>query len=160
VLDDVMLARRVKRAGWHIDLLDGGVAVQCRMYGSFGAIWRGFSKNLYAFYGQSPIATLIAVAARLAIFVAPPLMVIIGALARWPMSDIILALAAYLMVVAMRMIVAARIGTDGTGLHDLPAWWSALLHPVAEAMHCAITLNSMRWGLRRHTTWKGRIYQV
>ncbi|HKD75347.1 MAG TPA: glycosyltransferase family A protein, partial [Ktedonobacterales bacterium] len=159
VLDDVMLARRVKRAGYCIDLLDGGAAVQCRMYDSFGAIWRGFSKNLYAFYGQSPVATLIAVGVRLALFVAPSLLAIAGVLARWPAPHIILALAAYLLAVAMRLLLAARVGTIGTDPRDISIWWSALLHPVAEAMHCAITLNSMRWGLRRHLTWKGRTYQ-
>ena len=158
VLDDVMLARRVKAAGWRMDLLDGGTAVRCRMYDSFGAIWRGFSKNLFDFYGRSPFFTLLAVALHFALFVAPPVLAL-GALALHA-SPLFVALPAiaYFAVVTMRLLEAVRVGAEGTDLRGVAGWWSALAHPVAEGIHCAITLNSLRWGLRGQLDWKGRTY--
>ena len=158
VLDDVTLARRVKAAGWRGDLLDGGASVRCRMYHSFGDIWRGFSKNLFDFYGRSPLITVVAVAAHGALFVAPPLLALAGALLHWPALFVALSLVAYGEAVTLRLLLAARVGDKGTRLRDGAAWWSALVHPAAEAIHCAITLNSMRWGLTHHLTWKGRAY--
>ncbi len=159
VLDDVTLARRVKAAGWRADLLDGGHAVRCRMYDSLGAIWRGFSKNLFDFYGRSPLVTIAAVLARLALFVAPLPLALAGTIAHWPAGTVALLWAAYAGAVAMRLAVAWRVGAQGTDLCDAGAWLSALLHPLAEALHCAITLSSLRWGMSRHLQWKGRDYR-
>jgi chlorobactene glucosyltransferase len=158
VLDDVELARRVKAAGWQEDLLDGGHAVTCRMYDSFDAIWRGFSKNLYDFYGRSPLFTLIAVLAQIALYVAPLPLALVAALLRQPPALVALPLAAYALAVLMRLALAARIGTVGTDLRAPAAWLSALLHPIGIALQCAITLNALRWGLAGHITWKGRTY--
>lgn len=158
VLDDVELARRVKAAGWQEDLLDGGQAVQCRMYDSFGAIWRGFSKNLYDFYGRSPLFTLLAVIFQFALYVAPPVLALVALLLRWAPLLVALPLASYVLGVAMRLAVAARVGACGTDLRRPAGWLSTVLHPVGMALQCAITLNSMRWGLLGRMAWKGRTY--
>lgn len=160
VLDDVALARRVKAAGWRMDLLDGGRGVRCRMYTGLGPIWRGFSKNLYDFYGRNVLVTVLAVVARLAIFGAPPVLVVVGLVRQWPPLLIVLPLAAYLAAVSMRLLLAARVGDAGTSLGSMAAWGSALLHPLGELFECAMTLNSMWWGLRGHMVWKGRIYSL
>jgi chlorobactene glucosyltransferase len=158
VLDDVELARRVKAAGWQEDLLDGGQAVQCRMYDGFGAIWRGFSKNLYDFYGRSPIATLLAVVVQMALYVAPLVLASVALLLHLAPLLVALPLATYALAVAMRLMVAARVGACGTDLRRPAGWLSALLHPIGMALQCAITLNSMRWGLLGRIVWKGRTY--
>jgi chlorobactene glucosyltransferase len=158
VLDDVELARRVKAAGWQEDLLDGGQAVQCRMYDGFGAIWRGFSKNLFDFYGRSPVATLLAVIVQVALYVAPPVLAVMALLVHWSGILVALPLATYALAVGMRLAVAARVGAPGTNLRRPAGWLSAALHPIGMALQCAITLNSMRWGLTGRMAWKGRTY--
>jgi cellulose synthase/poly-beta-1,6-N-acetylglucosamine synthase-like glycosyltransferase len=51
VLEDVALAQRVKRAGYSIWFGSGQGTVRVRMYRSFGAMWQGWTKNLYLLMG-------------------------------------------------------------------------------------------------------------
>ncbi|HEY0702288.1 MAG TPA: glycosyltransferase [Candidatus Acidoferrales bacterium] len=53
VLEDVALARRVKRAGYSIYFTAPMGTVQTRMYRSFPAMWEGWTKNLYPLIGGS-----------------------------------------------------------------------------------------------------------
>ncbi len=115
-LDDVELARRVKAAGWHMALLGGGEAVQCRMYSSFTQIWCGFSKNLFDFHGRSPVFTLIAVAAQSLLYVAPPVLGVAALAVRAPWPLAALPFATYALAVLMRLLLAARTGGAGTDL--------------------------------------------
>ena len=51
VLEDVALARRVKQAGFRLHFASGQGIAQTRMYRSFGAMWQGWTKNLYLLLG-------------------------------------------------------------------------------------------------------------
>ena len=51
VLEDVALARRLKRGGHRIWFASGRGVVRVRMYRSFRAIWEGWRKNLYPLLG-------------------------------------------------------------------------------------------------------------
>jgi cellulose synthase/poly-beta-1,6-N-acetylglucosamine synthase-like glycosyltransferase len=51
VLEDVALARRVKKAGFRIWFTSGAGIVRVRMYRSFSAMWEGWKKNLYQLMG-------------------------------------------------------------------------------------------------------------
>jgi len=53
MLEDVALARLVKRAGSGLYFASGLGVVRTRMYRSFGAMWEGWTKNLYALIGGS-----------------------------------------------------------------------------------------------------------
>jgi len=71
ILEDVLLARKVKAAGYHMIFVDALNVVRCRMYRSFGEVWNGFSKNLYAFYNYALPFALLGLLLNLALFVAP-----------------------------------------------------------------------------------------
>lgn len=51
VLEDVALARRVKEAGFRLHFASGEGIARTRMYRSFGAMWQGWTKNLYLLLG-------------------------------------------------------------------------------------------------------------
>ena len=51
VLEDVALARRVKKAGFRIWFSSGFGMVRVRMYRSFSAMWEGWKKNLFQLMG-------------------------------------------------------------------------------------------------------------
>ncbi|MGB8523790.1 MAG: glycosyltransferase, partial [Candidatus Acidiferrales bacterium] len=59
ILEDVALARRVKCAGYGIYFTAPIGAVRTRMYRSFGAMWQGWTKNLYPLMGGKPTAALV-----------------------------------------------------------------------------------------------------
>jgi GT2 family glycosyltransferase len=51
ILEDVELARRAKRAGFRVHFASGKHIVRTRMYRTFGAMWQGWTKNLYPLVG-------------------------------------------------------------------------------------------------------------
>jgi glycosyltransferase involved in cell wall biosynthesis len=53
ILEDVALARNVKRCGYKIFFAAGNEIVRTRMYRSLGAMWQGWTKNLYPLFGGS-----------------------------------------------------------------------------------------------------------
>lgn len=58
LLDDVVLARRAKQAGYGIYFTSPIGVVRTRMYRSFPAMWQGWTKNLYLLIGASPARLL------------------------------------------------------------------------------------------------------
>ncbi len=59
ILEDVALARRVKQAGYAIYFTAPIGVVRTRMYRSFGAMWQGWTKNLYPLVGGKPSSVLL-----------------------------------------------------------------------------------------------------
>ncbi|MHB8486325.1 MAG: glycosyltransferase family 2 protein [Candidatus Acidiferrales bacterium] len=51
VLEDVALARRAKLAGFRLHFASGQGIARTRMYRTFGAMWQGWTKNLYLLLG-------------------------------------------------------------------------------------------------------------
>src|SRR5580700_7596055 len=62
ILEDVALARRVKGAGYGIYFTAPIGTVRTRMYRSFGAMWQGWTKNLYPLMGGKPTSVLVEIA--------------------------------------------------------------------------------------------------
>lgn len=59
IVEDVALARRVKREGYRIYFAAPIGIVRTRMYRSFAAMWQGWTKNLYPLMGGGLRSTLI-----------------------------------------------------------------------------------------------------
>ena len=59
ILEDVALARRVKQQGYGIYFTAPIGIVRTRMYRSFGAMWQGWTKNLYPLMGGSPMPVFV-----------------------------------------------------------------------------------------------------
>src|SRR6202166_2343907 len=51
VLEDVALARLAKQADVRLHFASGHGIIRVRMYGTFGAMWQGWTKNLYPLMG-------------------------------------------------------------------------------------------------------------
>ena len=62
ILEDVALARRVKSQGYGIYFTAPMGIVRTRMYRSFGAMWQGWTKNLYLLAGGSAKSVLLELA--------------------------------------------------------------------------------------------------
>jgi GT2 family glycosyltransferase len=143
VLEDVELARAVKRAGGRIALADGSAVAHCRMYGSWPELVDGYTKSLWASFG-SPLAASAVVLLLLFVFTLPALALVAG----WLISPAaaLLGAAGYAAGVGGRA-VAAR-ATAGRIFPD------ALGHPLSVLLFGWLVLRSYR--RRRTVTWKGR----
>ena len=129
VLEDVALARAVKRSGGRIALADGSRLAACRMYTSWAELRDGYTK--------SASAAAAAVVPLLLLYLLPPALL---ATAPWPMA------VAVALGIAGRL-VAARV----SGARLLP---DCLLHPVSIALFAYLVARSVAG--RGRVTWKGR----
>jgi hypothetical protein len=143
VLEDVELARAVKRAGGRIALADGSAVATCRMYGSWRDLVDGYSKSLWASFG-SPIAAAGVVLILGFAFTVPALALLAG----WLIAPAVAALGAvgYAAGVAGRVLAARATGGR--------AWPDALGHPLSVLLFGWLVVRSYRH--RRTVTWKGR----
>jgi cellulose synthase/poly-beta-1,6-N-acetylglucosamine synthase-like glycosyltransferase len=133
ILEDIELARAVKRTGGRIALADGSDLATCRMYTSWRDLTDGYSKSLWASFG-SPAGAVAVVTLLLALYVALPLT------GTW------WGLAGYLLGVAGRVVSARTTGGR--------AWPDALAHPVSVLLFAWLVARSFR--RRGRVTWKGR----
>ena len=154
ILEDVLLARAVKATGLRMIFVDAQDLVRCRMYHSFGEVWAGFSKNLFAFYNYALPFALVGLMLNILLFIVPPLL-IITALFDITNTTLLLATGAYLLAVLMRVLLTLRFTHTQRGIMLLLCF----LHPISIALECLILLNSIRWHYRKEgTVWKGRRY--
>ncbi|MFG2055792.1 glycosyltransferase [Micromonospora sp. NPDC048930] len=146
VLEDIGLARAVKRAGGRIALADGSRLAACRMYETWPQLRDGYTKSLWASFGH-PVAAAVVVALLLLLYTAPPLIAVV-LLARAAPLESMVALVAYSLGVAGRVVTARATGGR--------AWPDALAHPVSVGLLGWLTLRSYHLRKRRRLTWRGR----
>lgn len=150
VLEDVALARHVKRRGHRIAFVDGADLVAARMYTDLAAIRRGWTKNLYRLRGRRPLAALSAVA-ELGLTGVWPGVAALGAPAFGPPGTGWLAGLAFALVLLGEAVFRARRGED---------WRWSLTAPLGAALVAGFLLESatrdwlgvgVRWKDRRYT---------
>jgi len=159
IIEDVELARRVKTSGGRLLFLRGAEWVRTRMYASFGALWRGWTKNLYLLYGRQAGRILATVAAMWFLDLLPLLLaVVLGMIMVLRQSGALPALAVTVCVLlltcrhAFYAVQLKRLGFH-RGLVGLRTLGVALLS--------VLLLNSARiyyWG--GTVQWKGRSYSA
>lgn len=155
ILEDVLLARATKAAGYRMIFVDALQLVRCRMYHSFADVWSGFSKNLFAFYNYSLPFALVALILNLLLFVVPLLLLLLSPFVHLSNMLFLAALGAYLLVVLMRLLLTVRFVRTRRVLMLVLSF----LHPLAILLECLIVLNSIRWRYSKQgIVWKGRSY--
>jgi hypothetical protein len=146
VLEDIELARAVKRSGGRIALADGSALAICRMYDSWAGLRDGYGKSLWAVFG-SPLGAAAVLTLLLLLYTAPPLAAVVAALAGAP-AVAVAAGAAYALGVAGRVVTARATGGR--------AWPDALAHPVSVTLLGWLTVRSYHLRRRRRLSWRGR----
>jgi hypothetical protein len=146
VLEDIGLARTIKRSGGRIALADGSRLATCRMYRSWPELTAGYTKSLWASFG-SPSAASAVVVTLLLLYAAPPVAAAVLLAAGEP-GPALIATAAYALGVAGR-VVAATV-TGGRSLPD------ALAHPVSIGVFGWLVARSFRLRRRGRLSWRGR----
>jgi glycosyltransferase involved in cell wall biosynthesis len=145
--DGVNLARRMKRAGFPIGIVDGQDLATCRMYLGFRASWRGFARNAYEALG-SPVALIIMATLNLALFVLP--------FVALPWSALAGARSTAAWGLAVLVVLALRFGLAWRFRHP---WWIALATPVAILALTGIQAESyLRYRTGRSVLWRDRAY--
>jgi chlorobactene glucosyltransferase len=155
IVDDVNLAMTVKRAGHRHRGIRAEDSVAVRMYRGFREVFDGFTKNTaFVFQGGKTLLVLaIAIVASGLAALLPPVVLAAAAFgAAIPRIDVLLAGAATLLAIAMRVVVARAVGDP---------LWPAPTHAFMAAIWTGIIARSLfrRFVLRR-VVWRGRRYDA
>ncbi|WP_433800919.1 glycosyltransferase [Actinomycetospora sp. CA-084318] len=137
VLDDIALARAVRRAGGRTGVGDGSALATCRMYDSGRDLHAGYRKSLWAAFG-SPVGAVGVAAALLVVYVLPPAAALTGSR---------VGAAGYLAGVAGRVLAARFTATTR---------WDAVAHPLSVVTTLGLLVSSWVGRVRGTLTWKGR----
>lgn len=141
VVEDVVLARRVKASGQRLRMVDGNRLVGCRMYRNWPEVRDGFAKNILSGHAGSVIFLGASTIFHWVVFVLPWLL--------WPLNGWFAALAA-----------------AGVGVRALTAAFTrqrvvdALFMPVSVVMMTVIAGRAVWWHYHGGPLWKGRVARV
>ncbi len=157
IVEDMALSRLVKGAGYRYRLAEGFALMTTRMYGSFGEIWGGWTKNFYAgLHGRKDVVAA-SVVYLLLTGVTP--FVLLG-------TAIGLAAAGSLhlgLLIVSAASVAALLGYRLAAIRitSPPSLLSVLLHPIEALLLVVIILESARRAASgTPVVWKGRPYDA
>ena len=143
VLDDLALARAVRRSGGRTGVADGSGLATCRMYDSGADLREGYRKSLWAAFG-SPAGAVAVGAALALVYVLPPAAALAGSRT---------GAAGYAAAVAGRVLAGRFVGpasrSDGAG-------WDAAAHPLSILAVLGLVVSSWVGRVRGTLRWKGR----
>jgi hopene-associated glycosyltransferase HpnB len=149
VIDDVALARALKRTGSRTFLGLGDLADSVRPYDSLGALWQMIARSAYAQLRRNPLVLAGTVVGLAVVFVVPPVATVVGLVGSsapvWGCGA-----AAWLLMAATFMPMLRYYG------QPLAA---AFLLPATATLYLAMTIDSARQHhLGPGAAWKGRTY--
>lgn len=142
IIEDIVMARRIKSAGLRLRMADGAGLIACRMYTRWAGVRDGYAKNIIAGYGGRVLFLGLATAFHWLVFLAPWLWLIFGLLPAW------LVLALIALGIGARALTAVFTRQR---VHD------ALLMPVSVLLMTVIAARAVWWQVRYGgPQWKGR----
>ncbi|MFD5863009.1 glycosyltransferase [Streptomyces chartreusis] len=149
VIDDVALARAVKRGGGHIWLGLAERVDSVRPYPRLGDLWRMVSRSAYAQLRHSPVVLAGTVAGLALVYLVPPAALIAG-LASGDMATAACGGLAWLVMTGTYVPMLRYYGQ--------PLWLAPLL-PFTAFLYLLMTVDSavQHYG-GRGAAWKGRTY--
>lgn len=151
VAEDVQLARRIRRSGGRVLLLDGARFVAVHFYHGFREAWRGLAKSVFAALEYRLLITAL-------------LFALYGALFLWPVWRVALGIQLGVWdtgfwLAAIQMLLNAGLWYTVAIQFRLPRR-TAIFYPLTIALLIAILLDSISQVLIRGVAWKGRVYHV
>lgn len=144
VIDDIALARLVRRAGFATEAVRADELVRVRMYHGLRESVEGFTKNAYAAFGNRLGVAVFLLVAMIVFHLGPFVMAATGDR---------LAIATVAVIVATRLLLFSAF--------RYPLWSALLMHPVMIVLWSWIVMRSIWFsGFRRQLRWRGRTYDT
>lgn len=149
VVEDVFLAKTVKRAGYRTGLVNGSEIVTCKMYWNFKETFEGFSKNFYPGMSYNPVTMIAFLSHFFLLYVAPVFFVLFAIVTQNLNIELL-----WIPIAQVGIITIIRTMITFSFSMPLYQLW---LHPLSAALAIGIGINSVRWS-RSKIEWKGRSY--
>ncbi|MDR4988014.1 MAG: glycosyltransferase family 2 protein [Bacteroidales bacterium] len=136
-VEDIAIARYLKRHGMRLQTLLSGGQVTCRMYASLKEALHGFSKNVLAFFGNNPLVAILIV-----------LITTVGVVPLYLSMGVKAVFLYFLFTLVLRMIVSAA--SKQNILHNV------VTAPLQQLVFCTMVATAIYKRTKRRNTWKGR----
>ena len=154
IIEDIDLARLMKRRGHRVLMQDGRALFSTRMYSGWTTLWPGIAKNLVDMLG-GPAATIATVVIALTLAWATVLLPAVD-LAGCIRGGTDACLAAVPALIGSAAAFGLHIA--GTTYFRIPLGYG-LLFPLGYTAGALIALDSLRWRMIGRVRWKGRVYR-
>jgi chlorobactene glucosyltransferase len=154
IVEDVDLARLMKRRGHRVLMQNGAALLSTRMYTGWATLWPGIAKNLCHMLG-GPAATLATVVAGVTLAWATVLVPAID-LAGCVGGTRDACLAALPALAGSAAAVGLHVA--GAAFFRIPLVYG-LMFPLGYTAGALIALDSLRWRMTGRVRWKGRVYR-
>jgi len=144
VVDDVALARLLRRSGETTEVVRADELIALRMYHGLPEVVEGFTKNAFAVFGRNYVVGLLIAIGSVIFHILPYGLALLG-------DRISIATVILISVTRLVLFRSLRYRLDN----------ALLLHPVMAAIWTWIFLRSI-WltGIRRQLLWRGRTYDA
>jgi len=144
VVDDIALARQIRRSGWKTATIRADDLVSLRMYHGLREVIDGFTKNTFSALGRNYIAGFLVVAGCVIFHILPYALALTGD---------------RISIITIVIISLTRVILFHPLRYRLDA--AIFLHPVMASIWTWIFLRSI-WltGIRRKVIWRGRTYDA
>lgn len=139
VVEDMELARNVKRSGIKLMTALGGDLIKCKMYSGFWESIKGFTKNFYPGFGISGLTFIIMISSFLVIYLLPFVSVFFSLL--WLPA---------LILVLLSKVLISRISRSNLMVE-------IITHPFQMVILYITGLKSVYLAKTGRLEWKGRI---
>lgn len=157
ILEDVALARTIKKAGYRIKLVGGMELIRTRMYADLKTLWEGLSKNAVDFVPNLPLAMLAGTSLLLLGWLWLVLVLWTGvAIVTHPGLATLLSFGAAMAGTSEIMLLFV-LHLKMARLFQIPLWYG-LLFPVSLTLGGGIMLSSAWRRTTGRVAWKGRTY--
>jgi chlorobactene glucosyltransferase len=142
IVEDIMLARRIKQNRLRLRMADGNQLIRCRMYHDWREVRDGYAKNILAGYGDRVVFLGLATLFHWLVFLLPWIVLLLPGFQLWGLSLILLG-------------ILAR-GLTAAATHQRIQ--DALLMPISALLMTRIAAQAV-WWRRRYggPRWKGRV---
>lgn len=146
-LDDVVLARRIKKAGLRWRVLSIANLVSCRMYRSSRRAYEGLTKSLFGAFGYRVLPYLFSILWLISMTWVPLVVVVLWLLGRAPLADLVVLLVCIGLGLLTWLIAYVEI--------KVPVWL-AMLYPFTILANALVMLRSLVFTLSGKLHWKDR----
>jgi chlorobactene glucosyltransferase len=138
VVEDMEIARAVKKGGYKVMTFLGEISISCRMYNGFNQAFRGFTKNFFPGFNLSSLHFILFLVLLLLIFFLPFLMAFMNSMFIW----------------VVIIILLGRLITSLSSRQNFLI--NCIFHPVQVIIMIAVGINSVYKTTKKNLKWKGR----
>lgn len=147
IVEDVELAKQVKRSGFRMRMFHGVGSISCRMYYNEEEMLAGFRKNFFAGFNRSQLLFIFAAILHMVVFLLPFITIMIS-LIQLDAVLFFLSIACISLILIHRLILSVWFKWDP---------FYAFTHPIAVLWFQRLGIISLTdYWLGKKSDWKGR----